>query len=361
MSKRTYPLTAASAMGSSGMRCPQIIEDPIDRRIPVKVELAEGYYILHYADPMEEYFLSRRDDLFSLPTRDRPKSLLLSRDMELWILASKYSQSAIPDIYNIASEERRTLWGIPYNVRFYGKDPAAAITFCYPNHLWARFDGRDFKIPEDIEASKRDWSSVDPRPMVSGFGIIADVSRFNSIGIDPAKPGSERTVFTVTNPGNDESLYAKFEDEARGAISRSFKIPESISAGRVENSSIERVYDASAWTGRKTSKPSRDLSLAEAWAEFEAAIEEEFSKSWIFRYLRTFVAMEYYYDDDRVLRVRKRIIPALGIANRAAIKRSIRLRNGVLKVDNAFRSIGKAIRNAVRAQIRFNSKLKGGQ
>ena len=239
MSKKyKYPLTAAVAMGASGTRCPQIIEEPTDRRVPLKVELAEGYYILHYSEV--DIFKVRRGAFFDLSVRDRPRGGMVPNSIEKSYLVGEQG----------------------------------------------------------------------PEPIIRGVDMI-----YKSKAAETAE---------------------------------------------------EKVYNARLWTGREPSKPSPDLTLAEAWADLEVAIEEVFSKSWLLSYLRTFVAIEKYIDDDNKLRSRTRFILAIGRRSREDIKKAILWRNARVEIRFRFISAGKCFRDLGRAASlaasgilkNFSTKLK---
>lgn len=289
-SKRTYPLTAAVAMGASGMRCPQIIEDPTDRRIPYKIEIAEGYYILHYSE------------------KSLPRS---------YVEEGIYGTSDI--------------------------DVISAMGFAV--FLKGEHGGKDLVIP-----MRR-----------SRLVFDAAVSRSRA-----KREAEHNLMITVTNPGyRDDNIYALYEAEARKKIADAFQIPEEHlrRGGRkfvydkgAPQKPEERVYDASAWTGRKPRKPSPDLTPVEAWAEFEAVILKEIEA--LFEWFRSWTVREYYFDDERILRHKTSLVVALRRKDRDIIRRHIEHRNGVRKVESAFLEIGKAVRSAARSFIRLNRQLK---
>lgn len=342
--KRTYPLTAAVAMGASGTRCPQIIENPCDRRIPETVSLIEGEYILMYSDYLEEIFCTKRDELFALHMRDRPTSIVLSPEMEVYICKNKFE--ALSNTYVAMTEGRKKLWGLPFHTENFVKTKHIVFIF---GQRWARGG----YVPP-----------MEKSYLVGEHGPEPIVPRH--IGIDLARPGSERTVITITNPGGGgERLREMYEAEARKKIAKAFQIPEEfiMRDGRKfiydksgSQKPEERVYDASAWTGRKPCKSSPDLTPVEAWAEFEAVILKEIEA--LFEWFRSWTVREYYFDDERILRHKTSLVLALRRKDRDIIRRHIELRNGVRKVESAFLEIGKAVRSAARSFIRLNRQLK---
>lgn len=291
--KRTYPLTAAGAMGASGMRCPQIIEDPTDRRIPYMIEVAEGYYILHYSEE-------------SLPRS--------------YVVEGIYGSS----------------------------DPEVISAMGFADFLKGESGGKDLVIPMR-------------RARVAFDGVVSQ-----SQAKREAEYNLMTTVTVTNNPGyRDDWVYAFYEDEARKRIADAFQIPEEhlrregrkfIYDKKAPQKPEERVYDASAWTGRKSRKPSPDLTPAEAWANLEATIHKEIEG--LFDWFRSWTVREYYFDDERILRSKTALVLALQRKDRDIIRRHIELRNGVRKVDNAFREIGRAVRSATRQFIRRNRQLK---
>lgn len=286
MSKRIYPLSAATKMGASGIRCPQIIENPNDRRVPVKVYKIDRDYALSYDGSVETAF----------------------------------SAQGIANYEKINSRAGIATGGF------------------IPN-------------PE--------------KPFLVGeSGSKLFPSREVHIGFNKAKPGSDRTVIHITNAGDISGwvreVWEKHAKEAQERIAEQFKIPSHMlerdgnrftynrHLREPSQTPVERVYDASAWTGRKSRAPREarpDLTLAEAMDELREAIEEVFSASWILQYLRTFVALEDYIDDDNKIRTRTRFVLAVGMSSRKDIKEAIRRRNSFLRLRVRVRKMGESFRD----------------
>lgn len=215
MKKYKHPFIYAYAeeMGASGIRCPQIIEEPTDRRIPIRIDYAEGFYTLHYS---------------------------------------------LTDFR-------------------YGTDKIEGIG-------WSGFD-MGGRVPE------------------TRIGIIGEHGPEAILSIGPShKDGLIRELV--------------IQNDLRP---------------------VDKVYRSEAWTGRRPPTSSPDLTLEEAWANFERELEDLFARSWVLRYGRTFFAVENYIDDDGEFRARTKFIFAIKRSRRQEIKRKINYNNFVVRSRHKFR------------------------
>ena len=241
MKKYKYPLSAAEHMGAAGRRCPQIINNPIDRRIPVGIKIEGGVYVLCY----------------------------MTEDLDY----------GTKNIYKID---------------------------------WSGFD-RGGRVPE------------------TRIGIIGEhgPEAIHSIG-----------------PSHKDGLI------------RELVIQNDLRP-------VDKVYRSEAWTGRRPPISSPDLTLEEAWANFERELEELFARSWVLRYGRTFFAVENYIDDDGEFRARTKFIFAIKRSRRKEIKREINNRNFWTRINYRFSvagfSLRKAADNLSRDLVNLTHKLRKDQ
>lgn len=300
MKKYKHPFIYAYAeeMGASGIRCPQIIEEPTDRRIPIRIEYAEGFYTLYYS--LDDILDAKRVEFFALPTRERPRSIIISEDMrahcEGLIFGTRQFKQA-----HVTGTINPKIWGVPFSVDKFAEDH---IVFC---------DFEEVRYGTDkIEGI--DWSGFDRGGRVPAIriGIIGEhgPEAIHSIG-----------------PSHKDGLI------------RELVIQNDLRP-------VDKVYRSEAWTGRRPPISSPDLTLEEAWANFERELEDLFARSWVLRYGRTFFAVENYIDDDGEFRARTKFIFAIKRSRRKEIKREINNRNFWTRINYRFSSAGLSLRKA---------------
>jgi len=188
---------------------------------------------------------------------------------------------------------------------------------------------------------------------------------FADIRLDLATPGTERTVFTLTNFGESDWTSTIFEEEAKKLIAKKFSIPLEYLFAKGDRVVYDKrkgktlsagVYDSAAWTGRHP-KPrdesSSPESLKDAGERLERAWNELLESARFIRFmdrvsrwLATWTAKEAFLDEDKRVFYRPTYILALRRNHREEIKAGIERRNSFVHLRASLESFSIAIRNA---------------